>query len=239
MSKTRHHRSNAISRRRQSADELLLWVLDGNGVPMPDWTGKSARLVGGRGVHIRPSADGVADAIRRGVFRRAWGTDLRSELEPELMLRLRDTALSTWNQRLGLAVRAGALAVGQAASAEAMARAGQAGLLFVAADASDGNQQKFARNGARKGACVVTVRSGEDLGAPTGRAFVSVAWVTDSAFVNPLKRASSALLGLPDSIILGYESGAAATAVMVGAPSGHVTAKGVTEDSDAETSGRQ
>lgn len=206
---------------------------------MPDWTGKAARLVGGRGVHLRPSADAVRDAIKRGVFRRAWGADLRVDAESVLLDRLRDTALSTWSQRLGLAVRAGALAVGQASSSEAMSKSNRTGMLLIAADASDGNQQKFARNGARKGACVVTVRSGSELGAPTGREFVSVAWVDDAAFVKPLERASSALLGLPDSIILGYESGAAATAVMAGGPSGDVTAKGVTEDSDAETSGGQ
>jgi predicted RNA-binding protein YlxR (DUF448 family) len=239
MSKTRHLRSNAISRRRQSADELLLWVLDGDGAPMPDWTGKAARLVGGRGVHLRPSADSIVDAVKRGVFRRAWGSDLKRESEGELLERLRDTALNTLNQRVGLAVRAGALSVGQASSSEAMAKSRRHGLLFIAADASEGNQQKFARNGVRKGASVVTLRSGTDLGAPTGRGFVSVAWVDEGAFVNPLKRACSALLGLPDSIILGYESGAAASAVQTGAPSGHAPVIGVTEDLDAESSSGQ
>lgn len=209
MSRTRHQRTEAAHRRRSEPETLLLWVLGADGCAYPDWTGRLQRF-GGRGVHLDPTPAGLRDGFKRGVFRRAWGDAWKdSALEP-LTQRLQQSATEALQQRLGLSVRAGALAVGQASSSEAMARARRTGILFAASDAGDAGQTKFTRNAIRKNARVVHLVDGYWLGRATGREFVSVAWVDEPAFVHPLDRACRALEGLPDSVVLSYESGVAA-----------------------------
>jgi hypothetical protein len=209
MSRTRHQRTEAAHRRRSEASSLLLWVLGADGFAYPDWTGRLERF-GGKGVHLEPTVDCLREAFKRGVFRRTWGDAWKDTAIDSLCIRFAASATEALQQRLGLAVRAGALAVGQASSSEAMARSHRHGILFSASDAGDSAQAKFTRNAGRKNARVACLADGYWLGRATGREYVSVAWVDEPAFVHPLDRACRAVQGLPDSVVLSYESGVAA-----------------------------
>lgn len=187
-------RRTSVSTRRTAPRERLIRWFDGpEGTSWPDWTGRSAAL-GGKGVYTEPSAEAVREAIRRK----------RLKGDPTVLVgRLVESGERVWAERLGLATRANAIAVGQTAVRERM-RDGQALLLLVAADAGNAVVEKVTRNAERKGTPYCTVSSGEVLGRATGREFVSCVLVEQPSFATDLLIWSEALASLGSGVVRGF-----------------------------------
>jgi hypothetical protein len=207
LSRTRHQRTNAVTRKRTERQLLVHWVLGEDGMPSPDWTGRTARL-GAKGVWLESSEEAVRLAVQRQVFTRAWGVPAAS-LDAETLLGAFVRQGEHWfYQRLGLAARSNALAIGQEAVREGM-QASPTGLLLLAADAGESARERFARNAVRKGCTVLEIATGGRLAAALGRDFVSCAWVAQAPWVDDLRWAGRSLNGLPDATIVRYDEGAA------------------------------
>lgn len=162
---------------------LLRWFLGPDGTPWPDVSGRA----GGRGAWTRPDREAVGAALRRGGFSRAFSTQVRGVNVEELSARVRALGEKGWHNRMGLANRSGALAIGQASAREAL-RDGRVALVVLADDAGEAAKQKFSRDAERKQLPTVWVREGAALGAALGREFVSVVTVASSPFADDLLR---------------------------------------------------
>jgi hypothetical protein len=205
MSRPRTTRTDAVTRRRLPRAALLHWLLDAEGCAQPDWSGRSARF-GYRGVWTGLDARSITEACRRQVFERTWGESLREKPQADVLVaRVRERGEAWLLQRLGLACRASALAVGQQSCREAMAAVGSGGLLLVSADAGSSTRHRFAANARRKHATVVEVSEGSRLGQALGREFVSCAWTAQAPWRDDLAAVCHALFLLPESMIVGYE----------------------------------
>ena len=131
--------------------------------------------------------DALGAALRRGGFSRAFSTQVRGVNVEELSARVRALGEKGWHNRMGLANRSGALAIGQASAREAL-RDGRVALVVLAEDAGEAAKQKFSRDAERKQLPTVWVREGAALGAALGREFVSVVTVASSPFADDLLR---------------------------------------------------
>lgn len=191
-------RTDVGSRRKMANDGLVRWFLGPDGTPWPDWTGRSERL--GRGAWVEPTGEAVEAALRRGGFARAFRTAPGS-VTPEVLLdRLVSSGTKVFLNRLGLANRAGVVAVGQTAVRAEGSRA-RGGLALLALDGGDAGQQRFGSWARAVGLSVARFRSGHVLGAALGREFVSVVVVQASPFAEDLTRMAAQLVGLPASEI--------------------------------------
>lgn len=125
----------------------------------------------GRGVYVDASTDCLAKAAKSGFsrgFKASVTTDaskLVEDVKAALLRRLQE------NARLSVSSRDAA--VGANAVEQAMKR-NELTLLFIASDAGDGTQQKYASNADRKGLQVVRAFGGEEVGRWSGRDFVAV-----------------------------------------------------------------
>lgn len=164
-------------------EELLRWFLGPDGTPWPD----VSRRAGGRGAWTLPTREAISQAMVQGGFARAFrGSVARVEAEM-LVERASERLIKWWYNRMGLANRAGALAVGQVSARESF-RDGRAALLVLSSDAGSAAQQKYSLQAGRKQVPRIDVRSGATLGASLGRSFVSLAVVRKSAFAADLER---------------------------------------------------
>lgn len=171
--------------------ELLRWFLGPDSTPWPD----VSRRAGGRGAWTLPTSAAVESAATRGGFARAFQCKV-ARVAPELLVeRAAERVTKWWYNRMGLANRAGALAVGQASAREAF-RDGRAALLIMAQDAGSAAQQKFGAQAERKRVPLVVARSGASVGASLGREFVSVTAVCPSAFAVDLERTARWIVSL-------------------------------------------
>lgn len=164
-----------------------------NDEPWPDWTGRAK--VGGRSAYTSPDWASVRSASDGRAFARAFQRRVNVPDADALSTRAMEVGVQAWWQRLGLANRAGALSVGQAAARDG-AR-GDAGLTIVAEDAGS-SASKFAQNARRKSVPVAWAL-GAEMGRALGREFVSVAIVARSPFSEQLTAWAAALGTYPDS----------------------------------------
>ncbi len=195
-------RTCVASRETQPREGLLRWFVGADGTPWPDWTGRAARDTG-RGAWTAPTPAAIEEAVRAGAFARAFRTKLAPHTAEELVSRAVSLGTKGWYNRLGLANRARALAIGQVAAKEAF-REGRNGLLIMADDAGDATQAKFRANASRKRLPVVVVRSGSRVGESLGKSFVSIVVVQSSVFAEDLKRWASQLVEFPSSDIAAF-----------------------------------
>lgn len=182
------------TRQEHPANELVHWFMGPDGTPWPDWSGRASRHMG-RGAWTLPTAEAVGAAARRGGFASAFRVPLSGLDGAVLVRRLVDAGTRGFLERLGLANRAGVLAVGQAAVSERLGTR-RVGLLLIAADAGPAGRRKFLHTAEVRGIAAVTVESGAWLGQPLGREFVSVVAVEESRFAVELRVWSSWLIGL-------------------------------------------
>ena len=218
-------RTNAVNRRKAEASALLHWVKSEDGTPWPDWSGRLSTM-GVKGIWTDYGLNSLREAIRRQVFVRSWGAEanVASSLMEE---RYQQTGESYFLQRLGLCLRAGAMAVGHEAVREGMTGA-SSGLLLLPVDAGESSRTRYMRNVERKHGIVVELASGERLGRALGREFVSCVWVDTSPWVDDLSRLASALNGLPAGTIVSYDNAAARVGRAAGSNDSAVPGEGVT-----------
>ena len=202
-------RTDAGSRTVRGRDELVRWFVGPDATPWPDWTGRSKRL-GGRSAYTQATAKAVEDAVRRGGFKRAFRGGVGRMDVDTLVERMAEQGRRAFFERLGLACRAGALGIGQAAASEALAGAPR--LVIVSADAGASGNRKFTSHARRKQVPILTAEHGGDIGAALGREFVSVVVVTRSAFADDLCRWGMWLSALDGTGITEYEEPGSASA---------------------------
>ena len=186
-------RTNVASRKREPQEDLLRWFVGPDETPWPDWTGKAR--VPGRSAYTERTIGSIREAAKTGGFARGFRTNISADAET-LVLRAQEAGVRAWFSRLGLANRAGVLAVGDAASREGSRTAGW--LLILADDAGKSTAQKYEAQATRKGATVVRA-SGHALGRALGREYVSVVTVQASPFKIDLQSWALALDTYPDS----------------------------------------
>lgn len=158
----------------------MRWFEAADGTSHPDFSGNSRKL-GGRGVYTVPDIGAVTHAAK--TRRLKGGAEL-------LLNRFREAGEARFFQRLGLALRAGALHPGQRALEDARATTG---LVILALDASRGTRRKYLTGAVVRELPVLVLRSGASFGVALGREFVSVAAVEPGRFADDLMRLASAL----------------------------------------------
>ncbi|MFT4703012.1 MAG: putative RNA-binding protein YlxR (DUF448 family), partial [Bradymonadia bacterium] len=176
-------RTCAGTRQSYPSGELLRWFLAPDGTAWPDVNGKA----GGRGAWTCVTKDAIEGASERGGFARAFRTKVPVMPASEACSRVLKLGTKWWYNRLGLANRASALAVGQASVREAF-RESRAPLVLLADDAGAAALSKYGQQAQRKSSNVVRWRHGAALGGSLGREFVSVVAVAPSAFDSDLWR---------------------------------------------------
>jgi ribosomal protein L7Ae-like RNA K-turn-binding protein len=142
-------------------------------------------------VYTLPSETIVREASKRG----------KLDGPPDVLLtRFREQGEREFFQRLGLAKRAGEAHVGQRA-VDSILRDRSGGLLLLAANAGGSARKKYAQQAGRKGLSCIYVSTGEKLGRPFGREFVSTAVITGQTFSRRIIFLSRALDGCSESIV--------------------------------------
>ncbi len=138
----------------------------------------------GRGVWVHARRSCV-EAAREGGFSRSLKQKVEVPPASDLVANLAGGIAQRRRDRLGDAMRGNALVAGQALVQET-AKAGDVHLLILASDAGASTEKKFRTNADRKGLPVISPWSGEELGALTGREYVSVLAVTSATFAEAL-----------------------------------------------------
>ncbi len=164
-------------------EALLRFVLDPEGGLVPDL----AERLPGRGLWIRPRRALVEKAVKRRLFARAAKTPVGvpADLPGRLATLLRRRCL----EGIGLAKRAGALAVGHD-QVRAVLTGGRAVLLIQARDGSDSERERVAALG--RGRCpelaICRLLDSAELGEALGRATAVHLAVTDARMAGRLQR---------------------------------------------------
>lgn len=184
-------------------DAAIRWFAGPDGSAWPDWTGRAR--VGGRGAWTCADPACVAAIADGRALSRAVRAPVRAVPPSELVARAAAAGERVFLERLGLATRAGAAAVGEASSREAMRGAGW--LLLVADDAGESGVARAEANAIRKGRPVARVASGGRLGAATGRDFVSVIVIQASRFETDITRLAAGLAAFPDTLVTAFADG--------------------------------
>lgn len=187
------------TRTQHAREELLGWFRGEDGTPWPDWTGRMGRHVG-RGAWVLPNAEAIRAAVRRNGFASGFREPLSTFDADLLLTRAIAAGERAWLDRLGLANRAGALAVGQAAAQERLGTGGVS-ILLLAQDAG-ASRSKFGYTGRVRGILTLMLESGTTLGAALGREFVSVVAVERGVFADDLGRWARWLAGLGSTLVL-------------------------------------
>lgn len=159
-----------------STDDLIRWFVGPDGTHWPDWTGQTRGRFG-RGVYTLRSVQAVEAASSRRQLQGGHST---------LMPRVVSAAERAFWDRIGLACRAGELAIGQIAVRERIAQPSSPGVLIVAADAGQAGIDRVHDHALHRGASVLTVQDGYRLGAALGREYVSSAMCNISPFSRDL-----------------------------------------------------
>ena len=152
-------RTCIVTRTEKRPEQMIRFVLGPENKVYPD----IKRKLPGRGVWITARHNLVEEALREGLFARGFKSKVQSDPElPDVVEQLlAGSALET----VSLAKKAGLLVPGQA-NAELAVRSGEAGLLLMALDASEGGKRKME----------FATRSMElhhDIGVPVFRRFTS------------------------------------------------------------------
>lgn len=186
-------RTCVVSREVAPRTSLLRWFVGPDGTHWPDWSGKG------------PGDEGKAKYTlpRRSIVRTAVERRLLVGAKDELYARFDSLCEQELLQRLGLATRAGALAIGQLSTDDAL-QSGSCRVLVVAEDASSSTVRKYSQQAGRKGIPCIRCASGEVLGKALGREFVSTLAVTTKPFARRILYLSTALAD-SEAFVIGVE----------------------------------
>lgn len=110
-----------------------------------------------------------------------------------LIERVTNVAEQAFLDRLGLACRANALAIGQTAIRDSLKKGWTEGVLIVAQDAGRAGIDRVHDRALKRGTLVVEVDQGERLGQALGRQYVSAVWCQENAFSHTLWRWAPAM----------------------------------------------
>jgi ribosomal protein L7Ae-like RNA K-turn-binding protein len=203
---------------------LLRWFVGPDRTPWPDWTGR-ARGMSNRSAWTAADVEAITLANERGGFAKSFHEAPAKVASPVLVARALELGEKAFFNRLGLANRAGVLAVGQAAARDEFSRK-KIGLVIIASDAGTSGQERFGGNARRKGIPTLLIDSGAELGRALGREFVSVTLVHQSPFSIDLLRIGRQLVALGSThLILEEEGSAAEQAVSAEIPEGDTAPK--------------
>ncbi len=198
-------RTCVVTRRKQSPDEMIRFVLDPAGVVTPD----IRRRLPGRGVWVTAQAGLVAEAARKGVFARAFKKQVSVPADlAENAGKLLERDLL---QALSLANKAGLVAAGAFQVEEALAK-GHTAILIHASDGGEDGGRKFRQlwrrysEDGKEGYCLEFLDS-EQIGLALGRPSVVHAALRRGA-------ATAALMARAQRLEA-YRSGAGETAQSV------------------------
>lgn len=178
-------RQCALTRERRPAGELIRFCLDPEGAVVPDLKNR----LPGRGVWLTGTRECVSEAIRKGVFSRAFSADIKASaaLAGEIEELLEHAALG----RLSLANKAGLVTTGFTKVADLVAR-GRAAFLIHAADAASGGREKLDRKAASLARQPVDCFNSGQLSLALGRSNVVHAAVSNGgasdSFLSAVKR---------------------------------------------------
>lgn len=154
------HRPNGAHRRCLASgavrpkDRLLRFIVTSDGRVIPDAAGRR----GGRGLWLSPGRDMIKMALARKLFAKAARRRI-DEVDDALAIRAEANLTGCWRAVLGLARRAGQVAI-EGAEVAAWTTSGKAGLLIETGVVDDRAEVGVAR---------VTLVDPEDLGRPVGR----------------------------------------------------------------------
>lgn len=176
-------------------EQLIRWFVGPDETHWPDWTGQTRGRFG-RGVYtLRASRAVELAATRRQLI---GGAAL-------LLPRVRQAAEKALWDRLSLACRANAMAIGQVAVREALSKGSKNGVLVYASDAGKAGIEREYDRALARGAMAVEVPSGTRLAQALGREFVSSIWLEDSAFARDLKVWAPAMASF-ESVVVSVQS---------------------------------
>ncbi len=149
----------------------------------------------GRGAYLHLSRSCIETASKRKAFSRAFGDTVRIGEVEQLLEQMTQAAEGRLIERLGLARRAGAVAVGSEPVRRAM-REDQAQFIFVSRDASDATRRQLLDNCRRKSLPVGQHFLGAKLAKAVGEDFVAALAVTEEPFATDIRMLSMSLLGV-------------------------------------------
>lgn len=169
-------RTCVASREVLAQDELIRWFMGPDGTHWPDWTGRSRGRLG-KGRYTQRTLPMVEQAIQR---RQLTGK------KETLVQRVIEGADQAFWDRLGLACRANALAIGQTSVRDVLRKGWNNGVLIYAQDAGRSGIERVHDRVLQRGTLVIEVDQGERMGQALGRQYVSMLWCQDSAFSQTL-----------------------------------------------------
>ncbi len=171
--------------------ELLRFVVDPDGFVVPDL----AERLPGRGLWLQARRDMMDKACKRNLFAKAAKRQVR--VPEDLPAQVEGLALKRCLETLGLARRAGAVAVGFEKVRSAL-RAGEVGLLVQADDAAADGRDKVRALARAVGPKVPLVEfcGAAELGAALGREAAVHVGIAPGRFAESLKREVQRLAGL-------------------------------------------
>lgn len=182
MARSEPQRTCLGCRAEKGKDELLRYVLDPEGVIVPDLLAK----LPGRGVYTCFCLDCVEKAAVRKQFARAF----KAEVKGATSQYLADTIVSRLEDRiasyLALANKAGKIVSGSDMVMEAMRKAKNIGLAIIAGDVSAEIGDKVASMAAREGIPCFRLLDKDRIGGLLGKGLRSVVAVEAGGFVPPL-----------------------------------------------------
>ncbi len=149
----------------------------------------------GRGAYLHLSRSCIETALKRKAFRRAFGDTIRVGEVEQLLEQMTHAAEGRLLERLGLARRAGAVAVGSEPVRRAM-REDKAQFICVSSDASDATRKQLLDNCRRKSLPVGEHFPGAKLAKAVGEDFVAALAVTEEPFATDIRVLSMSLLGV-------------------------------------------
>lgn len=152
--------------------ELVRWFVGPDHTHWPDWTGATENRFG-KGVYTLRTKTAIQTAIQRRF--------LKGDKDV-LLERVQAAAERAFKERLGLACRANAMAIGQTAIRDALRKEWTRGVYMYAADAGPSGVERTRSHAKHLGAAIVQVRDGETIGHAVGRQFVSSIWCKESVF---------------------------------------------------------
>jgi predicted RNA-binding protein YlxR (DUF448 family) len=163
--------------------ELLRFVLDPDGLPVPDVAAK----LPGRGAYTCFSRQCLETAVARRQFSRAFKGEAKpvplAEIVPLVDRLLQERITAT----LALANKAGKAVSGSDRVMEALRR-GEVSLLLIAADTSEESAAKFRAVADRNRVEIFRFSQKDQLGAPLGQELRTAVAVTSSSFADTLRR---------------------------------------------------
>lgn len=172
-------------------NDLIRWFVGPDKTHWPDWTGRTRNRFG-KGRYTQRTSATIEQAIDR---RQLKGN------KDVLLKRVSNVAEQAFLDRLGLACRANALAIGQTAVRDVLKKGQRQGLLICAEDAGKAGIDRVHDRVLQRGTPVVKVEEGARLGQALGREYVSCVWCEESAFSQTLWSWAPAMATL-DSLVI-------------------------------------